>query len=73
MGAIYRAPVNDVQRLDRIARVDGLSVRQAEGQVQRAAWLGDLAVFDGEWLLFAANRVDTIRGWLYSRLPLNSK
>lgn len=69
---IYRTQANDVQRLDRIARVDGLQVRQAEDRAQRAAWLGDLGVFDGTRLLFAANRVDAIRGWLYTRASIPS-
>ena len=72
MGAIYFTPANEVQRLDRIARVDGLQVRQAEDRAQRAAWLGDLGVFEGTQLLFAANRGDVIRGWLYTRGPVST-
>lgn len=56
-----------MERLERIASVDGLSVRQANNAAQSRAWAGAIGVFDGPHLVYAANRPDNVRGFLYSR------
>lgn len=60
-----RTDQETAHRLDRIARVDGYSVRVAKDGRQRWAWCGVFGIFRGNSLLFTANRADRVRGWLY--------
>lgn len=56
-----------VARLDRIARMDGYRVKAASSGPQAWAWKGHLGVFQGDSLVYAANRPDNVRGFLHAR------
>lgn len=53
-------------RLNRIARLDGFSVKAAKSQSQQDAWRGQFAILSGENVMFTASHPDRIRGWLYT-------
>ena len=54
-----------VDDLQRIARVDGLSVHRAESGAQAKAWGGFLAVKQGDAIRYTASDPMAIRGWLH--------
>jgi hypothetical protein len=57
----------DLERLNRIARMDGLRVRYAATPGQARAWGGYFGVFEGEMILMASNRPDAVRAWMHVR------
>ena len=56
---------SEFERLDRIARADGLHVRRAENWAQETAWGGELAIFEGAAFRFAGRCADNLRAWLH--------
>lgn len=53
-------------RLNRIARLDGFSVKAAKTPTQADAWHGQFAILRGDSVMFTASHPDRIRGWLYT-------
>lgn len=58
-------PADQVERLSRIARADGLEVRKAETKAQAQAWGGRLSVVAGDSFRFATSSPDALRAWLH--------
>lgn len=54
-------------RLNRIARLDGYSVKAAQNGAQQHAWQALFAIFKGDCLVFTASNPDRLRGWLYAQ------
>ena len=65
------SPESAVDRLRRLAELDGLVVRIANTTAQRQAWGGTYALFEGEHFRYAG-RVDSCRAWLYQQALVKS-
>ncbi len=57
-----------VDDLQRIARLDGYTVRVANGKPQAKRWGGRLAITEGEAFHFASDDPLAIRGWLHTHV-----
>lgn len=54
-------------RLNRIASLDGFSVKAAQNGAQQHAWQALFAIFKGDCVVFTASNPDRVRGWLYTQ------